>query len=144
MKRLHNTRDYVERHMWPELTGANQANISYLGGLDTSGRGRVKATYLKIAQARGKSPKTIEHQIRGLIARRIFIVREGWTFIIVGALEHNVLTCGHGACLVEATSARAEARRLSSLDELQDLRRKKDAERKQLKREELKLRRALG
>ena len=138
MKGPESTRLYVERHMWPELTGANQANMSYLGGLDKVGRGRVHATYATIAEARGRSPKTIEHQIRGLLATGRFLIRQGGTFVIVGALEHDERLCGHGACIAAATAARMDEKRLAARDELASLRRKRDADRKRAARAALK------
>lgn len=128
------TAAYVERHMWPELSSANQANMIYLGRMDTVGRGRVHATYATLAEARGRSPKTIEHQIRGIIAARRFLYREGWTFVIIGADEHDEAQCGHGACIAATLAGAQLARRLNASDELAALRRKKDAERKRLAR----------
>jgi hypothetical protein len=130
------TRLYVEHHMWPDLSSANQANMSYLGSLDKVGRGRVHATYEQIAARRGRSRRTIQIQIQGLIATRRFLAREGWTFVILGAADHDLLRCGHGACIAYALDAEEARRKLAAADQLAVLRRKRAAEKKARQRAE--------
>jgi hypothetical protein len=77
-------------------------------------------TAQEIAERRGRSVRTVQIQMRELLLAGD-LVREGWTYIIPGAAEHDVAHCGNHDCIREASDAAARHHR----NELARLRRRK-------------------
>lgn len=134
---------FAARHIAPEVTPTQYANVAILAANDKRNTGRIRMTNAEIAQsrstrdgARGASERTVREQTGQLVADGRFLAREGWTYIIVGYAEHDTRYCWHGDCIKDATEARVKALEKAARDDLAELRRKKDAERKRLKRAE--------
>lgn len=125
------TAEYVTRHMAAEVSTVDYANLSVLAAHDRRGDGRVRMTNAEIAAVRGKSERTVRLQTARLVKDGRWLQRIGWTWVIVGAGDHDVRYCGHGECIIDATADRMVGLR----DELAILRRKRDAERKRLARQ---------
>ena len=87
-------------------------------------------TNAEIAETRGKSEFTIRKQTARLVKDGRWLQRIGWTWIIVGAADHDVRHCGNHECLIDATADRM----IRAGDQLAALRRKRDAERKRIAR----------
>lgn len=124
------TSEYVVRHVYPHLTTAEQATLAVIAANDRRGDGRVRMTCFDIAEARRKSERTIRKQTGRLTKDGTWLKRSGWTWVIVGAAEHDVRDCAHPECMVDAASDS----RVKAADELAELRKKRDRERKRAAR----------
>lgn len=83
-------------------------------------------TNAEIAATRGKSERTVRLQTARLVKDGRWLQRTGWTWVIVGVAEHDVRHCTNHECIVDATADRM----IRANDQLAELRRKRDAERK--------------
>ena len=123
---------YVVAHMMGTLPTPDFEVLCSLAAEDLTGTGRIRGkTAADIALDRNRSVRWVEKQLTRMVKAGTHLRRTGWTYIIVGAAEHDEKICGHGACIKIAEKARREA----AADELAALRRQKDKERKRLARE---------
>jgi hypothetical protein len=122
---------YVRRHAMGQVCPADLEVLAVLADADRSGTGRrIRLTAVQVAQERRKSVQWTKEQMARLLRDGRFLKREGWTYIIVGASDHDVDFCTHPQCIADSE----ESARLRRVDELAEQRRKRDAARKRMKR----------